>query len=152
MASDVTYQTTAKALRSTFFNGLRQAAVMAAAMCTSVVVARTLGPANTGVFGFTLWLVALLGILTNLGLPSAATKYISEHLGRGDPEAASHVGRRLLLTQLLLALVVASTAAMAAVAFGRGYKPVLLIGAVLVLPRAVQEALAGSLAGAQRYD
>ena len=125
---------------------------MLAAICTSVVVARTLGPTSMGVFGFTLWLVALLGILANLGLPSAAAKYISEHLGRGDPEAASNVGRRLLLTQLLLALVVAGIAAMAAAAFGRSYKPVLLIGAVLVLPRAVQEALAGSLAGAQRYD
>ena len=141
-----------KVARNTLYNGMRQAAVMLAAICTSVVVARALGPTNMGVFGFTLWLVALLGIVANLGLPSAATKYISEHLGRGDPEAASHIGRRLLLRQLLLAIVVVGAAAMAAVAFGRSYKAVFLIGAVLVLPRAVQDALAGSLAGAQRYD
>ena len=74
-----------KALRNTLHNGVRQAIVMLSAVCTSILVARTLGPANMGVYGFTVWLVGMLGVFANLGLPGAATKYIAEFLGRGDP-------------------------------------------------------------------
>jgi O-antigen/teichoic acid export membrane protein len=105
-----------------------------------------------GVYGFTLWGVGLLGILANLGLPSAATKYIAEFLGRGDRQTAAHVSRRLLLAQALLALGVAGGTAILGMTLAGSYRKVLFVGAALIVPRAVQQALSASLAGVQRYD
>jgi O-antigen/teichoic acid export membrane protein len=141
-----------KALRNTLYNAVRQGIVMLSAVCTSILVARTLGPANMGVYGLTVWLVGVLGIFANLGLPGAATKYIAEYLGRGDRQTASHVSRRLLLAQVVLAAGAAGGTAIVGMTLAGRYRQLLLIGAALVMAKAMQQALSASLAGVQRYD
>src|SRR5271167_1640057 len=92
-----------KALRNIFFSAIRLAIAAGGTIFTSAIIARTLGPGNMGVYGYAMWLVGTLGVLANIGLPAAITKYVSEFIGRGDTATAARLGKRLLLTQLAVA-------------------------------------------------
>lgn len=140
-----------KAVKNFFFNGGRLAITMSATVCTSAIVARKLGPANMGVYGYAMWIVGTLGILANLGLPGALTKYIAEYLGSGDPGTAARVGRGLLVTQVIIAAGVAGL--MACLTFFHvPYREIIGIAALLLFAQALQQSLGSALAGIQRFD
>jgi O-antigen/teichoic acid export membrane protein len=140
-----------KAIRNMFFSGVRLAITAGATVCTSAIIARTLGPANTGVYGYTLWLVGALGVLANIGLPAALTKYVSEYIGRRDTATASQLGKRLLLTQLVVALGVSGLTA-CFILLRTPYRSIIGLAAVMILPYALQQGLVAALAGVQRFD
>jgi O-antigen/teichoic acid export membrane protein len=147
----VTHDTAHKAIRNVVFSGARLVVAMLATLCTSALIARDLGPANMGVYGYAMWLVGALGVLANVGLPAAITKYISEFLGSGDAGTAVLVGRRLVRAQFIVALAV--SAATACFAFLRTpYRVIIVLAAVMILAQALQQSLTAALAGLQRFD
>lgn len=149
MADDTARQ----ALRNTFFGVVRLASTWGATVCTSAIVARSLGPGNMGLYSYAMWLVGLLGVAANLGLPLALTKYTAEYVGRGELATATHVVKRLLLAQLVLAAAVATLSLLGCFAFlHSSNRGVIALAIVMVLPQATQAALVGALAGMQRYD
>src|SRR5450432_2533170 len=142
---------TNKAVRNVFFSGVRLAFGVLATICTSAILARTLGPGNMGVYSYAMWLVGTLGILANIGLPAALTKFVSEYMGRGDGAMAARLGKRLLLTQLLVALGVSAVTA-CFVLLKTPYRNLIVLAAVMVLLQALQQGLLAALAGVQRFD
>jgi O-antigen/teichoic acid export membrane protein len=147
----MTHHTTNRAVRNVFFSGVRLAIGIISTVCTSAILARTLGPGNMGIYGYAMWLVGTLGILANIGLPSALTKFVSEYMGRGDGAMAAHLGKRLLLTQLLVALLVSAVTA-CFVLLKTPYRNVIVLAAIMVLLQALQQGLVAALAGVQKFD
>lgn len=144
-------ETANKALRNIFFSGLRLVISAGVTICVSALLARTLGPGNMGVYSYAMWLVGTLGVLANVGLPSALTKYVSECMGRGDSATAARLGKRLLLTQLAIAGAIAVLTACFWF-LKTPYRSIILVAAAMILLQALQQGLLAALAGVQRFD
>lgn len=114
-------------------------------------MARTLGPQNLGVYSYAMWIVGTLGILANVGLPAALTKYIAEFMGGGDRAMAVRIGKRLLRTQFIVACTVAGLTACLWF-FKTPYRSIVVLAAVMILLQALQQGLLAALAGVQRFD
>jgi O-antigen/teichoic acid export membrane protein len=139
------------AVRNTFFGGIRLAIGVVATICTSAIMARTLGPANMGAYSYTIWLAGTLGILANIGLPAALTKFVSEFVGRGDSATAARLAKRLLIIQFAMALGVSGATA-CFVVLRTPSSNIILLAAVMVLFQALLQGLTATLAGVQRFD
>lgn len=86
---------------------------------TSVLVARAMGPLKLGAYGYILWVSQLALIVSNLGVPRAAARFLAEHIAKGEEDVARAV--------LRLALVLQTASAAAMVGLG-------LVWALLILP------------------
>ncbi|MBA4110145.1 MAG: hypothetical protein C0487_11195 [Leptothrix sp. (in: Bacteria)] len=60
-------------------------------LIVSVIIARSLGPKDYGQYAYLLWLSGLLVIFGNHGLGISGIRFVSESLGRGNPEEARNV-------------------------------------------------------------
>jgi len=60
----------------------------AAGLLGSILVARTLGPHDYGVYAYIIWLAGVSVSIMNHGLPVSAIKFISESIGADRPEVA----------------------------------------------------------------
>lgn len=138
-------------LRNILFSGARLVVSAGATICVSAIMARTLGPQNMGVYSYAMWIVGTLGILANVGLPAALTKYVSEFMGSGDTATAVRVGKRLLRIQLFVGLGVAGLTACLWF-FKTPYRSIIVLAAVMILLQALQQGLLAALAGVQRFD
>jgi O-antigen/teichoic acid export membrane protein len=138
-------------LRNILFSGARLVVSAGATICVSAIMARTLGPQNMGVYSYAMWIVGTLGILANIGLPAALTKYVSEFMGSGDTATAVRIGKRLLRTQLIVGVGVAGLTACLWF-FKTPYRSIIVLAAVMILLQALQQGLLAALAGVQRFD
>lgn len=77
-------------------------------------VGRLLGPAQYGVYGIILSIQTIFGIILNLGVPSAVSKFVAQHNDR-----AQNVLRQGLKIQALFGLFIALTLALFAPVFAR---------------------------------
>ena len=48
-------------------------------LATSMILSRWLGPAEYGKYSYITWLVGVVTLVANLGLPSTATRFIAEY-------------------------------------------------------------------------
>ena len=138
-------------LRNILFSGARLVVSAGATICVSAIMARTLGPQNLGVYSYAMWIVGTLGILANIGLPAALTKYVSEFMGSGDQATAVRVGKRLLRIQLIAGLIVAALTA-GLYFFDSPFRSIIVLAAVMILLQALQQGFLAVLAGVQRFD
>jgi O-antigen/teichoic acid export membrane protein len=138
-------------VRNILFSGLRLLVSAGGTICVSAIMARTLGPQNMGIYSYAMWIVGTLGILANIGLPAALTKYVSEFLGSGDRATAVLIGKRLLRTQLIVGLVVSGLTGCLWF-FRIPYRSMIILAAVMILLQALQQGLLAALAGIQRFD
>jgi O-antigen/teichoic acid export membrane protein len=143
--------TATKAIRNMFFSGARLVIAMSAAMATSAITARVLGPANMGIYSYSIWIVGTLGILANIGLPAALTKYVSEYIGKDDIGTAVRVAKRLLVTQLIVASGVALVTALFML-IKTPYRGIIGLAAIMLFAQALQQSLGAVLTGVQRFD
>jgi O-antigen/teichoic acid export membrane protein len=70
-----------------------------------VALARILSPKEVGQISLLLAAQAAFVALTQLGLPSAATRYVSSNIGRGDSQTAGAVARTILRLSILVGSV-----------------------------------------------
>lgn len=136
------------------FNGARIAVSLAAALFASVIVARSLGPVDMGLYSYVMWLIRLVAALSNLGLPAALTKYTSEYLGRGDAGMARHLAWRLLRVRFVTTGMACCVASLVCwlwlpAIFHTG-AVVLVLG--ILAGQTSLEAFMATLEGAQRFD
>jgi O-antigen/teichoic acid export membrane protein len=138
-------------VRNILFSGARLVIGATSSVCVSAIMARTLGPQNLGVYSYAIWIVGTLGILANVGLPHALTKYVSEFMGSGDTATAVRICKRLLRTQLIAAVSVAALTA-SFWFLKTPYRSIIVLSAVMILLQALQQGLIAALAGVQRFD
>lgn len=102
-------------------------------LVVSVLIARKLGPAQYGQYAYVVWLTGLLIMLANHGLNVTGIKFISESMGKDEPEEARRIHGWLRHKQIWsLALVGLGAAAIVPLAQPADWKgPMwLLIGLV----------------------
>jgi O-antigen/teichoic acid export membrane protein len=144
-------ETASNAVRNMFFSGARLAIALSASVATSAIIARNLGPADTGRYSYWIWIVGTLATLANIGLPAALTKYVAEYIGKDEIGTAVRVAKRLLLTQLMVAAGVAIAAA-CFVSFKTPYRGIIGLVAVMLFAQALQQSLSAVLTGVQKFD
>jgi O-antigen/teichoic acid export membrane protein len=66
------------ALKNTFYSTISTYVEYLFGMIVSILIARQLGPEQFGIYGYLLWLSALLGALINAGLSLGSIKFIAE--------------------------------------------------------------------------
>jgi O-antigen/teichoic acid export membrane protein len=144
-------ETASNAVRNMFFSGARLVIALSASVATSAIIARHLGPADTGRYSYWVWIVGTLATLASIGLPAALTKYVSEYIGKDEIGTAVRVAKRLLLTQLKVASGVAIATA-CFVSFKTPYRGIIGLTAVMIFAQALQQSLGAALIGVQRFD
>lgn len=75
-------------------------------LLVGVIAARSLGPRDYGQYAYLLWLSGLLVVFGNHGLSITGIRFVSESLGRGEPQEARNVHQWLRRQQWLSVLVV----------------------------------------------
>jgi O-antigen/teichoic acid export membrane protein len=83
--------------RSTVFNGIGSAAMLASGFLTTVVAGRILGPEAVGVLALAAFVVSVAIAVLDLGLPGAMSRYLPELDAQGRTAEAENFARRMLL-------------------------------------------------------
>ena len=107
MSSDVSSAQSRIVAKNFAWNTLELLFNVAAALYTTVAVARAFGPAKLGYFNYIYWLTTISGQVGTLGLPLATFKYMGEYIGAGRPEMARSVYVFTLRLQALLSIAIA---------------------------------------------
>src|SRR3954469_22541065 len=68
----------------TVWNMVATVANLGSSAVAGIVVARALGPRDSGEVGYLIWIATFLATAFSLGLPFAITKFLAEYIGRGD--------------------------------------------------------------------
>jgi O-antigen/teichoic acid export membrane protein len=92
--------------KNTGWYGLERLINAILTVCTSIAIARTLGPAKMGYIIYVSWIASMVGELGGLGIPATTRKYMAEFLGMGDRGTARYIFFRTLGLQAALATVV----------------------------------------------
>jgi len=116
---------------------------VALAVATSVLIARTLGPAGNGQYAIAVLLPSLLVVFTNLGVPSANAYFIAS--GRISLDLALRVSLRLWLGLSIVGLVIALAIVLGGASFFPGVSPTWLALALVAFPAALLGAFMVSL-------
>ena len=72
----------------------------------SIVIARTLGPADFGIFSYAIWLCGTMFFFANNGVPVTTIRFTAEARGRGDLTTARAIGASLGRVQLMCLAIV----------------------------------------------
>src|SRR5437660_6026373 len=92
--------------RNSFWFGVETFANLFLTFFTSIVIARSVGPAKLGYFLYLWWIASVAGTIGSLGIPAATRKYMSEYFGRGQMGVVRTVFYRTLRLQVLIAGVI----------------------------------------------
>lgn len=60
-------------------------------LLASALIARGVGPEDFGRYSYVVWIAGILVVVANNGLTSTGLRFISESLGKGDPQGASAI-------------------------------------------------------------
>lgn len=91
--------------RNTAWYGLENIISFATSLITSIVIARTLGPAKMGYIVYVNWIVSITSSLGSIGIPATTRKYMAEFLGGNDRSTARFIYFRTLGLQTGLAVI-----------------------------------------------
>lgn len=141
--------------RNTALNSLRFAVAFVAALGTSVLVARILGPHDFGVYRLAMGLLWGLEVISVLAVPNAVTRFVAEGQA-GDRSRFTHVvGFFLAKTLLIYALAVIPLLGLRHWLAGfyreAALDELLVLGALGVLPGVVAGVLSAAMRGQQRF-
>lgn len=146
---------TARVARNAGFNVLTGVVTSVALFATSVVIARTLGPADTGVYNLLTFTIVVVVTLASSGIGITATKYAGQYDSEEQREQVAAIIRFAIRACGLTALVIAGLLALAspglAAAFDQSGKSFLFaLAALAAVPLSLRRAVEGSLQGLQR--
>ncbi len=93
-----------RTFNSSVLLGLEMAVGLVAVLCTSIPLARIIGPARLGYFTYIQWFAMTGSNAVLLGIPATTRRYMAEALGREDLPAARGIFYGTLRLQTYLAL------------------------------------------------
>lgn len=143
--------------RHTAFNFLTLALNSIMGVALTALVARVLAPERMGLYTLATWMVAVAGLVANLGYVTAALKHMAESLGRDDEAEAAGIlafsSRQVLLTGVLAGLLLLGISPWLARLYGSPLLgPALAVGAVGVIPTALVTLYTAACQALYRYD
>ena len=143
--------------RNTSFGFITSVSEMGIAFVVGIVLARSLGTEQYGLYAYIIWFVGLISIITNLGLGEMTRRFVPEAIGRKSAsEPAGFVQLTLMLrtvVSLVASLIVIVTAGFWVRLAGEPAYPLLfIVGAAVVLPQGVQFAFNNVFKGFQKFE
>lgn len=139
--------------RNTVWYGLITILGLGSGLAMSVVLARGLGPSLMGDFSFVMWALRTLDAVAGLGFGLALVRYSADALARNEPGVARGLIGVLFRWQLVAAAAVALGTVAAAFALAPDtLRWPLVVGAVGLVPGAIEGLFMRAAYGAQRYD
>ncbi len=143
-------------LRGALLKGADTAISIASALIVSVVLARTLGPEQFGLYSLVMTVTTFTYVLARFGIGETVNRYVAELDGSGERALAALVGRRGLRLGLLT-----SGAATAALALGAAplaaffehqeLRLYLVLGGASLVPLMLGSVFVNVLLGLQQY-
>lgn len=97
--------------RSGLWSMVAHAFAAGSMMAVSIIIGRSAGSAELGRFTFYIWILRVAPIVLALGVPTALTRFVSEHEGKGEPRKASGLFVTVRRFHLLLLAAPAATLA-----------------------------------------
>ena len=126
--------------------------IFAAGLLSWSIVARQLGAASLGVYGYASWLSSTLVAIATLGIPFATERSIGDAVGRGELNEAIRFAKALLRVQLLIACGLGLLSVLLLPWLNLPDDRVLLVLIIAtVLPGALQVAIRSIFCGFQRF-
>lgn len=116
-------------------------------LACSVLLARGLAPEEYGRYSYVIWLVGLLAVAGNLGLPNAAVRYLGEY-------GVSARGHRLYRGLMRLEALVAVALASGVIIWGWSqatHLPLACFAALLLVPTSLGRLVVAAASGLQEY-
>ena len=143
--------------KNTVFNFVATVTDVFINLLIAIVLARSLGTEEYGLYAFLLWFLALATLIVSLGLGEMARRFIAEAMGRQNADEPKGIVRLTLLLRGLAALVVALVilvfSGLWAKAFAEpGHQIYFVLVAFALLPNALNMALLSIFAGFQKYE
>ena len=100
-----------RTLSNTAYSTLGLYAEYLLGLVASILVARELGPADLGIYGLVVWIVATAVVVANAGITTAAIKFVAELRGGGHEALVPALVQRLrFLQRVMLGVVLAGVA------------------------------------------
>jgi O-antigen/teichoic acid export membrane protein len=121
-------------------------------LVTSVIIARSLGAPEMGIYAFVLWVAGTIAALSSLGLPDAISKFVAEHRSTGDHARAARFARTILLVQIMAAGTITVIGACIWPLLAGNRSALIFLALATVIPGALQQTLLALMEGAQRFD
>lgn len=145
----------ARIARNTVFNVLRALVGAATGFVTSVVIARGLGPSETGVYTLVNWTAIAATTVVSGGLGFSIARFIAQHDARTERGTIVGIFGFGLRAQLLLALFGAAVVALASGLLADGFdipggQTLFALAALLVLFGALSQTLEAPIFGLER--
>lgn len=91
--------------KNTMWYGIERGISALVAICTSIAIARALGPTKTGYIVYVTYIAGVVANLGTLGIAAATRKYMAEFLGQGEKGIARYIFRHTLALQTVFATV-----------------------------------------------
>lgn len=124
--------------RNAGWYGLESAIAAIAALITSIMIARTLGPTKNGYIIYVNYIASVVSTLGGVGIPATTRKYMAEFLGMGDQGTSRYIYLRTLLIQAILAtLATGGLAVWVLHSAGAEYRVASLLIVLSILPSMV---------------
>lgn len=142
--------------RNAAFNVGTGVASAGALLVTGIVVARFLGPDETGLYALVNWGVVVVVTLAATGVGFAAMKFVAQHHGEGaDGDEVASIARFSVRAGIVGAVLAGAVFAAASGPLARAFgepraRDLFLLGACVAVPLAITRVVAGPLQGLQR--
>jgi O-antigen/teichoic acid export membrane protein len=134
------------------FSGARMVVAFAGGLIASVIIARTLGAEEMGIYSFITWIAFAVASFASLGLSMAISRYVAEYAGTSRHALGVKIARTIIAAQVLAAVVISVAAGGVWTALDRHHLLFILLALAAVAPAALQQTLLALMEGVQRFD
>ena len=143
--------------KNTLFNFVATISDVLVNFVVGIVLARSLGIEQYGLYSFLTWFLGLAALAANLGVGSMAARFIADALGRENREEPKGIVRLTLVFRGIAALVVSSVILIFSgfwtKVFAETHNQIYFVFlAVALLPNAMNYVLIGIFSGFQKYE
>jgi O-antigen/teichoic acid export membrane protein len=123
---------------------------------TGIVLARSLGAEQFGVYSYLMWLVSVAAVFTNLGLGETSKRYIAESVGRQTTHESMGLVRFTLVIRFIAALIICliilvTTGYWAKQSGEEGNQMLIVLVAIAAFPHIIQYTVTAILRGFQNF-
>ena len=129
---------TGRIVANSAWTTLDMAVGMVCAILSSVLVARTFGPALLGYYSYIMWLIMMTSLVGRTGIPTAARRYFAQSLARNDIQGTRRIFKALMTAQCGVALLTVLIAlGLVEFTMPRDFHLVGILGVIAILPSMV---------------
>jgi len=143
--------------KNTLFGFFETGADIITAFILGIVIARSLGAEQYGLYAYLTWLLALAALIIDLGLSEMSKRFIAEALGKGNHRHATGLIRLTLIIRCAAAILIALIFSLAFIfsttlSESANSNVLFILLAATILPHGLNYAFISIFRGFQKYE